>query len=105
MTTATELKLPRLVTALPGPKAKQVVEYDANRYRNDPGADLSKPANIYLETSFDDLLLPGNGIYGQGTGAWLQKARAGASAPGCSMSRRNLSKWSPVDKVSGTGLF
>src|SRR5207245_10780379 len=29
MTTATELKLPRLVTALPGPKAKQVVEYDA----------------------------------------------------------------------------
>src|SRR5713226_8270838 len=29
MTTATELKLPRLATALPGPKAKQVVEYDA----------------------------------------------------------------------------
>src|SRR2546430_12563257 len=29
MITATEMKVPRLVTALPGPKAKQVVERDA----------------------------------------------------------------------------
>src|SRR5207248_8979367 len=55
------------------------------RNPNDPGADLSKPANIYLETSFDDLLLPGSALYGQGKGAWLQKARAGSSAPGTSV--------------------
>ena len=29
MTTATETKLPRIKTALPGPKAKEVIAYDA----------------------------------------------------------------------------
>jgi hypothetical protein len=51
----------------------------------EPGADLVDPMNIFLRTSFDDLLKPGSQSYNRGPGAWLQKTRVGAASPSAAL--------------------
>src|SRR2546430_14082625 len=87
MITATEMKVPRLVTALPGPKAKQVVERDAKFMSPSFTRDYPLVAksgrgamaedvdgNVFLDFAAGILGCSRGGCYPKGVGALFKQA-------------------------------
>src|SRR5256886_11909846 len=99
MITATEMKVPRLVTALPGPKAKQVVERDAKFMspsftRDYPLVAKSGRGAMVEDVDGNTFLDFAAGVAGCSTGHCHPKVVAGGQKQGAGM-----------NSMSGAGFF